>query len=82
MYALQKSGDTSDVFENGGAGRTDATGYSFYTAVREGVENKERLKLLVQKYLPANYQINLLTLYDFFFFANEARKSPPKSPNK
>lgn len=30
------------------------------------------------RFLPANYQINSLTLFDFFFFANEAMKTPPK----
>lgn len=34
------------------------------------------------RFLPANYQIKLLTLYDFFFFANEAMKTPIKQPKK
>lgn len=33
------------------------------------------MKLRVMKYLPANYQLNGLGLYDFFFYADEARRS-------
>jgi hypothetical protein len=29
----------------------------------------------VLKFLPPTYQINSLTLYDFFFYANEARRA-------
>ncbi len=30
------------------------------------------------KFLPPTYQINTLTLYDFFFFANEAKSQHDK----
>lgn len=71
-----------DVFEHSGKGGTDTSGYSFITAVRDGIASRERLKITVLNYLPANYQINLLNLYDFFFFANEAKKPQPKTPKK
>ena len=67
-----------DVFEHRGKDGQDTTGYSFIANIREGIASRERLKLTVLKYLPANYPINLLSLYDFFFFANEAKKTPPK----
>ena len=61
------------VFEGGGTNRKDAGGGSFVDNVRGGIESRERLKLIVMKFLPPTYQINTLTLYDFFFFANEAK---------
>lgn len=44
----------------------------------QGVEDRERLKIAVMKYLPANFNIKYLHLYDFFFYANEAIRITPK----
>jgi hypothetical protein len=70
-----------DIFGNSSKNRINRTEFSGIADVREGVEQRERLKLSVMRFLPANYDLKLLTLYDFFFFANEARKLPPPKPN-
>lgn len=66
------------VFEGGGTNRKVTENSSFVDNVRGGIESRERLKLIVMKFLPATYQINSLTLYDFFFFANEAKSQHDK----
>ena len=71
-----------DVFESGGKPRTTTTGSSFITEVRNGIDGRERLKLAVLKFLPATYQINCLTLHDFFFFASEAKKAQIQQSQK
>jgi hypothetical protein len=62
-----------NVFEGGGQNRKFAESGSFIDSVRGGIESRERLKLIVMNFLPSTYQINSLNLYDFFFFANEAK---------
>ena len=67
-----------NVFEGSGTNRTNASNSSFIDIVRGGIEQRERLKLVVMKFLPPTYQINTLNLYDFFFFANEAKSQQLK----
>jgi hypothetical protein len=63
-----------DLFEGGGRNR-EATPESSRTAnVVEGIEQRERLKKVVIDYMGAKYNENTLSLYEFFFWANEARR--------
>lgn len=67
-----------NIFSSGGKNRGGSFGFGAIEQIRSGVEDRERLKIAVMKYLPGNYNIDNLTFYDFFFYANEAIKLIPK----
>lgn len=63
-----------DIFGNQSEHSTSTFGVSHYTIINQGLERQERDKINLQKWLPANINLEQVSIQMYFFYCNELNK--------